>query len=199
MAEMRFTYWRAKAADFAGRRLREIGGVLLLAVLAALAAALISYTPDDPSSNTSAPAASANWLGLPGAQTADWLVQLMGAGAWMALLIAAAWAVRRILHRGLSYPRLRVLAGFWALASLPLALALFLPSQAGAPQSGGSIGQRAADGVQMAAHALTGAPLDEQVQLALAAVAGLTGLAAGLAAATAGRAPHPVSACLASE
>ena len=63
------------------RRVCEIGGVALMTVAAALAAALASWSVQDPSLSHATSAPVRNLLGVPGAIAADLLMQLIGVGA----------------------------------------------------------------------------------------------------------------------
>jgi S-DNA-T family DNA segregation ATPase FtsK/SpoIIIE len=68
------------------------GAVMLLAVTLALAFALLSYRPTDGSLNTAAGGAVHNWIGSPGAWTADILLTLFGPAAamWLPVLVVLA-------------------------------------------------------------------------------------------------------------
>ena len=120
-------------AKFLYRRVIEaIGAVSALGALA-LAAALLSYNPGDPSLNTATDNTINNVLGIIGAWAADLLIQTIGLAAWVLPLIAFAWGWRLTTHQGLAYPWLRIvllpltvltaavaLAGIEASASWPL-------------------------------------------------------------------------------
>ena len=109
------TFLPAGFATFMSRRAIEFGGLLLVLVALAVAAALISFNPADPSLNTQTDAATQNWLGLPGAYLADLLIQTMGLAAYGLTLALVCWGWRIISHQGL--------ASFWLYATLlPLAL-----------------------------------------------------------------------------
>ncbi|MBV8686674.1 MAG: DNA translocase FtsK 4TM domain-containing protein [Alphaproteobacteria bacterium] len=82
------------------------GGLGALALLVALA--LISYRPTDPSLNTAAAGPVRNWIGAPGAWTADLLLSLFGPGAALLLPLVALSGLR--IARGIG-------AGRWGRAS----------------------------------------------------------------------------------
>ncbi len=109
----------AGTGAFCRRRLAEIGGVLLIGLAAFMGAALITFTPGDPSLNTAAPIRPGNLpgnlMGLPGAFAADMMIQLAGAASVLPPVVLLAWGWRLTRSR-----RLRGLA--WRLAALPLAL-----------------------------------------------------------------------------
>ncbi len=102
------------------RRLGEALGLAVLAAAAAFLAALVSYTPTDPSLNSAAGGAAANLMGAPGAYAADLGLQFLGAAAALPALVAAAWGWRILRRRALSLPWLRF-------ALLAAAMVLFAP------------------------------------------------------------------------
>src|SRR5687768_2420529 len=55
-----------------------LGGLALVAISLLMLLALVSYQPSDPSPNTAAAGPVGNWLGMPGAWTADLLLSLFG-------------------------------------------------------------------------------------------------------------------------
>ncbi len=79
---------------FAHRRLMEIGGGIILIIAIAMALALFSYDATDPSWNTASTGAVANLLGPSGARISDFVLQVFGIGAWMAVIIAMIWSLR---------------------------------------------------------------------------------------------------------
>ncbi|MBI3419050.1 MAG: DNA translocase FtsK 4TM domain-containing protein [Proteobacteria bacterium] len=86
------------------RWLQAVGlGLLLLALGCWLA--LLTYTSADPSLNTASNVENEtihNWLGRGGSYTADLLHQGFGFGAYLLVIILAAWAWRVATARGLS-------------------------------------------------------------------------------------------------
>src|ERR1051326_6621323 len=73
------------------RRIREIGGVALLALAAAAALALASWSVQDPSLSHATSAPVRNLLGVPGAIAADLMMQLIGLASIALLLPLAGW------------------------------------------------------------------------------------------------------------
>src|SRR5262249_21204468 len=71
------------------RRLNELIGFLLLVSAAVLFLALASYSPLDPSLNTSGSQAPRNWIGLFGAVLSDLLLQSVGVCVFLLPLVAA--------------------------------------------------------------------------------------------------------------
>ncbi len=115
--------------EFMRRRAVELLGLGLLALAGALAAALASYNPADPSWSTATGAAPTNWLGLPGAHAADLILQTSGLAGVLPALVLAAWAWRVISHRGLPMFWLRLTALVLCLiAAATFASALPAPS-----------------------------------------------------------------------
>ncbi len=90
--------WRA----FMHRRAQEAGGAALVAFALALAAALVTFDPGDPSLNRAVAGPVTNLLGVPGAYAADILLQTIGLAAGLISLALAAWGLRLIGHRGLT-------------------------------------------------------------------------------------------------
>ncbi len=106
---MRRTPFLPEAASrFLRRRAVQLAGLVVLAVAAVLALALISYTPGDPSFNTANSRGVANLASLPGAYTADLLLQAVGAAAALLVAILAAWAWALISCRCMRLLWLRV-------------------------------------------------------------------------------------------
>ncbi len=73
-------------------RLNEMAGFLLLLGAIGLLLCLASYSPEDPSANVArAPGQAGNWMGIPGAYSADFILQLLGLvgfslPVWLAML-----------------------------------------------------------------------------------------------------------------
>src|SRR5689334_25085174 len=93
------------------RRLCEIGGIALIVVAGALAAALGSWSVQDPSLSHATSSPVRNLLGVPGAIAADLLMQLIGVGALALILPVAVWGWRLITHRPIDRERQRLM--FW--------------------------------------------------------------------------------------
>src|SRR5215472_7975759 len=91
------------------RRLSEIGGLALIVAAGALAAALGSWSVQDPSLSHATSAHVRNLLGVPGAVAADLLMQLVGVGALALILPVAVWGWRLITHRPIDRERLRLI------------------------------------------------------------------------------------------
>ncbi|AQS87982.1 DNA translocase FtsK [Neoasaia chiangmaiensis] len=89
-------------------RLAELGGLGLLVLAAALAAALWSYNPLDPSFNTATGAAPTNLLGQIGASLADGLVQWLGLASGLPIVVLVAWAWQIARHHRLGAPLVRL-------------------------------------------------------------------------------------------
>src|ERR1700726_508839 len=155
------------------RRLCEIGGVALIVVATALAAALGSWSVQDPSLSHATSAPVRNLLGVPGAIAADLLIQLIGVGALALILPVAVWGWRLITHRPLDRERLRLI--LWTAGVLAAtAFASCLPTGAAWPLPTG-LGGVVGDALLRLPAWLFGAPLAGSVRMA-------TGLGLGLAA-----------------
>jgi S-DNA-T family DNA segregation ATPase FtsK/SpoIIIE len=158
------------------RRLSELGGVALIAVAAALAAALGSWSVQDPSLSHATSAPVRNLLGVPGAILADLLMQLVGVGALALILPMAVWGWRLVTHRPLDRERLRLM--LWTAGVLATtAFASCLPTGAAWPLPTG-LGGVVGDALLRLPAWLFGAPLAGGIRVALALGAGIAALAA---------------------
>jgi DNA segregation ATPase FtsK/SpoIIIE, S-DNA-T family len=92
------------------RRLRELAGLILIATALLLAAALGSWSVQDPSLSHATNAPVRNLLDVPGAVVADLLMQLFGVASVVLVLPIAVWGWRLASHRMLHRERLRILA-----------------------------------------------------------------------------------------
>lgn len=101
--------------EMLARRLRELTGLGLIALACAAALALATWSVQDPSLSHATSKPVRNILGLPGAITADLLMQTFGLGAIMLLLPVAIWGWRMLTHRNLDREALRLT--FWVLAT----------------------------------------------------------------------------------
>jgi DNA segregation ATPase FtsK/SpoIIIE, S-DNA-T family len=98
------------------QRLREVGGVVLLAFAVMTALALATWSVDDPSLSHATDAHVHNLLGRPGAIAADLVMQLLGLGSLALILPLSVWGYRLLGHRPLTRRRLRVL--FWVFGAV---------------------------------------------------------------------------------
>lgn len=112
------------AHRFLRRRGEELAGLVLLVAAGALAVALTSFSPNDPSWNAASSGEAANILGYAGAVVADILLQTLGLASAVAALIIAAWGWRMMSHRALSFLWLRITLLPVGLLSLSCALAV---------------------------------------------------------------------------
>src|ERR1700746_2820948 len=118
--------------DAIARRLYELGGIALIAAAGLLAAALSSWSVQDPSLSHATSARVHNLLGVPGAIAADLLMQLIGVGALALILPVALWGWRLITHRPLDRERQRLI--FWTAGVLAAtAFASCLPTRSAWP------------------------------------------------------------------
>ncbi|WP_408744692.1 DNA translocase FtsK 4TM domain-containing protein [Acetobacter fabarum] len=83
--------------------MEEGGGIALCILACALLAALLTYNPTDPSFNTATNQPPTNLLGITGAFVADTLLQGIGLGAAVPVLILLAWGWRFMGHRLLGH------------------------------------------------------------------------------------------------
>ncbi|HUF44397.1 MAG TPA: DNA translocase FtsK [Aestuariivirgaceae bacterium] len=84
---------------FVRNRLLELAGFVVLGSTLFLGLSLASWSVDDPSLNNAVDAIPLNWFGLPGAIVADELMQRLGLGAVVLVIVPIAWAVQLFAHR----------------------------------------------------------------------------------------------------
>ena len=84
------------AAQDRQRNVGAILGLAVLAVAAAIAASLATWTVDDPSLSHATDHAARNVLGFPGAIVADLLMQFFGLASIVLLLPPVIWAWRLV-------------------------------------------------------------------------------------------------------
>src|SRR5256714_12321631 len=102
--------------DALARRLRELAGLCLIALSGVAAAALMTWSVQDPSLSHATSRPIRNVLGYPGAIGADLLMQILGLGAIMLILPVAVWGWRMLTHRTFDREALRVAAWLLAIA-----------------------------------------------------------------------------------
>jgi S-DNA-T family DNA segregation ATPase FtsK/SpoIIIE len=121
----------AVAHDGTMRRLarRNVGGAIglfVLALTAAVAASLATWTVDDPSFSHATDEAARNVLGTPGAIVSDLLIQFLGLAATLFLVPPVIWAWRLLFASPARTSRLAFFS--WIAATLAAAAALaYLP------------------------------------------------------------------------
>lgn len=106
----------AAIRDALARRLREVAGLCLIALSGVAAAALMTWSVQDPSLSHATSRAIRNILGYPGAIGADLLMQILGLGAIMLILPIAVWGWRMLTHRTFDREALRL--GCWILCTI---------------------------------------------------------------------------------
>src|SRR5262245_32167789 len=105
--------------DALTRRVRELVGFGLIALSGTAAAALMTWSVQDPSLSHATSRAIRNVLGYPGAIGADPLMQILGLGALMLILPVAVWGWRMLTHRTFDARRCGSAAGCWRPCSPP--------------------------------------------------------------------------------
>jgi len=98
----------ASIRDALARRLRELAGLSLMALSGVAAAALMTWSVQDPSLSHATSRAIRNIVGYPGAIGADLLMQILGLGAIMLILPVAVWGWRMLTHRTFDREALRI-------------------------------------------------------------------------------------------
>jgi S-DNA-T family DNA segregation ATPase FtsK/SpoIIIE len=98
----------AAIRDMLARRLRELAGLGLIAIAGVAAAALMTWSVQDPSLSHATSRAIRNIVGYPGAIGADLLMQILGLGSIMLILPVAVWGWRMLTHRHFDREALRI-------------------------------------------------------------------------------------------
>ena len=161
--------------DAVRRRLREVGGLALIALTVAAVAALATWSVRDPSFSHATSAPVHNLLGLPGAVTADLMMQLIGLASIALIAPIAAWGFRLLTHGLLCREPLRL--GLWIVGTvLAAGFVACLPRTVGWPLPTG-LGGVVGDLVLRAPSAVFG-PIDGVLRMATAIVLGCGALAA---------------------
>ena len=168
--------WQPRLRMFAAALWLRLTALLGLFVIAYIALALLSFDPQDASINTSSSRSVGNWMGAPGALTADLIMQLVGHAAWLILLPLGARNLRHLRGRAASRPNWRFLAAFFAPILMALSLALSVrTASANEPFPGGALGQLLADGLE-AGLSYGGLYVSRNGELALAALTALVAI-----------------------
>jgi S-DNA-T family DNA segregation ATPase FtsK/SpoIIIE len=102
--------------DVLVRRLRELMGLGLIGFAGLASAALMTWSVQDPSLSHATSRAIRNIVGYPGAIGADLLMQILGLGAIMLILLIAVWGWRMMTHRDFDREALRF--GCWVLTTV---------------------------------------------------------------------------------
>jgi len=94
----------AAVRQFLRNRVLEMVGVALAIVVVLVALALATWSVSDPSFNHAVGATPRNLLGYPGAVIADELMQFLGLGSIVVVIVPMAWVVSFLRHRALPAP-----------------------------------------------------------------------------------------------
>src|ERR1700687_3743795 len=106
----------ASIREALARRFRELAGLSLIALSGVAAAALMTWSGQDPSLSHATSRAIRNIVGYPGAIGADLLMQILGLGAIMLILPVAVWGWRMLTHRTFDREALRIAC--WVLCTV---------------------------------------------------------------------------------
>ena len=158
------------------RRMHEIIGLMLLVAAGIAAIALATWSVQDPSLSHATNAPVRNLLGLPGAISADLMMQLFGVATVAFLFPVATWGWRLLTHRPVDRQRTRL--AFWLVGTLAAAaFASCLPPSTAWPLPTG-LGGVIGDVLLRAPAAAFGGPLSGATRLTVAIVIGIAALAA---------------------
>ena len=97
----------AGVTEFFKRRACEMAGLLLIALGCALIAALLSFSPSDPSLNNATDIQSQNLLGGAGAIMADIALQTFGVAAALPAITLIAWGLRLFAKQSIKQVSIR--------------------------------------------------------------------------------------------
>src|ERR1700716_639857 len=106
----------ASIREALARRLRELAGLSVIALSGVAAAALMTWSVQDPSLSHATSRAIRNIVGYPGAIGADLMMQILGLGSIMLILPIAIWGWRMLTHRAFDREALRL--GCWILCTV---------------------------------------------------------------------------------
>ena len=164
--------------EFAARRAAETTGLALVAGAAACAAALATWSVQDPSFNHATQAPTRNLLGAPGAIVADLAMQLFGLAIIAVLLPPTVWGVRLIAGRSIPGRWWRI--AFWIVGCCAAAAMLSALPRADRWPLPGGLGGAVGDVLLTAAKNLIGSiskPMAGAASFVFAglAILGLTG------------------------
>ncbi|MDQ8757049.1 DNA translocase FtsK 4TM domain-containing protein [Sphingosinicella sp. LHD-64] len=178
-AEGRLARWRESLGQAARRSGSFLGGIALALGSTLTLLALVSYHPSDPALNTDAGGPTQNWIGSPGAWTADVLLMLMGplAGLLLPLVFLLGLRVMRGAEPGRWGRYLLITVAGIALLGLAAGL-LVGGAVAGLPAGwGGGIGLALANLVELGLGQIGAAGIVQPFRIAIIALAAAGGLA----------------------
>lgn len=172
--------WLAGAGGAAVYGLWRAGGLLLMAGVILLAISIISYSPMDPSWNTaSVPGTVQNWIGQNGAYLSDFILQFIGlGGAIPLLLIPYIYGVRLWRGEDFSSLRLSLCFLFWLTCILCASIAgARVPSFGYVPQPylGGAIGMMVLNALSGPVQSYVGVWVHTVIALAMSGAAFVAG------------------------
>ena len=98
------------------RRLRELIGLAIIIFAGVVAAALMTWSVQDPSLSHATSGKIRNLIGWPGAIGSDLLMQILGLGTIMFVLPVAVWGWRLLTHRPFDREAVRI--GCWILCAV---------------------------------------------------------------------------------
>ncbi len=174
-----FDYLPAWAREFPKRRAAEALGLAVVAGVAALSVALLTWSVEDPSLNHATNARIHNLLGAPGAIVADIVMQMLGLACIAALAPPAFWGWRLVTRRRLATP-LRNAAFYVVGVVAAAALASLLPAPGSWPLPtglGGVVGDAALAVPRRLAHGSTWGSAALDATFAIVAILALTAAA----------------------
>ncbi len=95
--------------SFLKKRIQELVGLILLALMALLSAAFFTHNGSDASWNSANTATVINIVGVPGAIISDLLIQMIGIANFLLVIVPSFWGIRLLTHRSVEKPFLRLI------------------------------------------------------------------------------------------
>ena len=99
---------KIQPTSFLKKRIEELAGLVLLAFMALLSVAFFTYNASDASWNSANTATVINIVGVPGAIISDLLIQMIGIGNFLLVIVPSFWGIRLLTHSSIEKPFLRL-------------------------------------------------------------------------------------------
>ena len=100
---------KIQPTSFFKKRMKELVGLLLLALMVLLSVAFLTYNASDASWNSANTATVINILGAPGAIISDVLIQMIGIANFLLVIVPSFWGIRLLTHSSIEKPFLRLI------------------------------------------------------------------------------------------
>ncbi len=125
------------AVEVMRRFTARMGGMVLLLAAGVMILALVTADSRDPSFNTAVDRPAQNVLGRFGAIVADVLTQVLGAAAWLGVVVITVWGIKAVLRSRMP----TAWGGRWFLMLLGMVAASIAFAGSSLPGGGGALGK----------------------------------------------------------